>query len=95
MSAKNDNPTGFPTPDFDAAADRVRQLNEKVIAAAKQGGNVSLDVYERTLTSVLELEQQLAGASQLDWVSAFAKAHADFVTDVSSTVTSAAREQLK
>lgn len=86
---------GFSTPDFEAAADRVRQLNEKVITAAKQGGNVSLDVYEKTLTSVLDLEKQLAGASQLEWVSALAKAHADFVSDVSSTVTTAAREQLK
>lgn len=83
------------TPDFDAAAERIRQLNEKVIAAAKQSGNISLDAYERTLSSLVEFEEKVADASQLEWVSAMAKAHAGFVADVSNAFTSAARDTLK
>lgn len=82
-------------PDFEESAERIRELNEKLITAAKQSGNLSLDAYEKTLTSLVEFEQKAAGATQLDWVSALAKAHASFVTQVSDAFTSAARQALK
>jgi hypothetical protein len=37
----------------------------------------------------------VAGASQLDWVSAAVQAQTDFLTEVSAAYTSAAREVLK
>lgn len=83
------------TPDFEAAAERVRELNEKMIDAAKKSGNLSLDAYEKTLQGLVDFEEKAAGASQLDFVNALAKAHATFVTDVSSAFTSAARDALK
>lgn len=82
-------------PDFDAAAERIRDLNEKLLAAAKQTGNVSLDAYEKTLTNLVDFETKVASASELDWVSALAKAHASFLSDVTSAYTAAAREALK
>ncbi|RNI19657.1 hypothetical protein [Flexivirga caeni] len=83
------------TPDFESAAERVRELNEKMIEATKKSGNLSLDAYEKTLQGLVDFEEKAAGASQLDFVSALAKAHAAFVTDVSSAFTSAARDALK
>lgn len=82
-------------PDMEAVSERIRQLNEKMIEATKQGGKQSLDAYERTLESLVDFEQKTADASQLDFVSALAQAHAKFVTDVSSAFTSAARDSLK
>lgn len=81
--------------DVDATTERIRALNEKVLTAAKHSGNLSLDAYEKTLTEIVDFEQKVAGASQLDWVNALASAHATFVTDVTKAYTKAAREALK
>ncbi len=87
------------TPDlsgsFEAAADRVRDLNEKLIVTAKKSGTASLDAYEKGLTTFVDFQQKVAGASQLDWVSTVVQAQTDFLTEVSAAYTSAAREVLK
>jgi len=82
-------------PTMDEAATRIRELNEKLITAAKQSGNISLDAYEKTLAGLVDFEEKVADATQLDWVSALAKAHANFVTEVSSAYTTAARDALR
>lgn len=81
--------------DVEANVERVRALNEKLLAAAKQSGAVSLDAYEKTLGGMVDLEQRLAGAAQLDWVNELAGAHTTFVSEVSGAYTKAAREALK
>lgn len=81
--------------DVEATVERVRTLNEKLLTAAKQGGNLTLDAYEKTLTSLVDLEHRLAGASQLDWVSAAATTHTTFVTEMNSAYLKAARDALK
>lgn len=83
------------TPDLDATAERVRELNEKMIEASKKSGNLSLDAYERTLQGLVDFEEKAASATQLDFVNALAKAHTSFVVEVSNAFTSAAREALK
>jgi hypothetical protein len=79
----------------DEAVQRIRDLTERFIDAAKKAGNQSLDAYEQSLRNLVEFEERAAGASQLDWVSSIAAAHAKFVQDVSSAYVSAAREMLK
>jgi hypothetical protein len=44
----------------DDAVQRIRELNEQIIAAAKQTGRVSLDAYERALKDLLDFEQKVA-----------------------------------
>ena len=46
--------------DFDANAERVRELNDKVVTAAKQAGAVSLDTYEQTVNTMLDFGQKAA-----------------------------------
>jgi hypothetical protein len=77
------------------AVQRIRDLTERFIEAAKTAGNQSLDAYEQSLRTLVEFEERAAGASQLDWVSSIAAAHAKFVQDVSAAYVSAAREMLK
>jgi len=91
-----------PTPDpaaataaVEDAAQRIRDLTEQFIDAAKKAGNASLDTYEKSLQSLVDFEERAAGASQLDWVSSIAAAHAKFVQDVSAAYVSAARDMLK
>jgi hypothetical protein len=80
---------------FNEAAERIRDLNERLIESSKNAGRVTLDAYEKALTSMVDFEQKIGNASQLEWVSALASTHARFVQDVSSSYTAAARELLK
>ena len=79
----------------DEATQRIRELTEQFIASAKAAGNQSLDAYEKSLRNLVEFQEQAAGASQLDWVSNIASAHAKFVSDVSAAYVNAARDMLK
>jgi len=79
----------------DEAVKRIRELTERFIESSKAAGNQSLDAYEQSLRTLVEFQERAAGASQLDWVSNIAQAHAKFVSDVSAAYVSAARNMLK
>lgn len=83
------------TPDFEEAAGRIRDLNEKMIQAAKQNGNLSLDFYEKTLADMLQFSQQAADSTQVDLIKAITKAHTTYITDVTKAWTGVARDALK
>lgn len=95
MVAANTPKNELPKIDFDAAADRIRSLNEQVIEQAKKQGNVSLDAWEKALESVVDFEKKAADASQLDFVKALTDAHVRFMTSASDAYLKAARELLK
>ncbi len=95
-TTKPSEPTiGFDIPSADEATKRIRELNERLIESSKSAGNVTLDAYEKTLQSLVDFENKVASASQLEWVSALATTHAKFVADLSSSYTDAARLLLK
>jgi predicted RNA-binding Zn ribbon-like protein len=79
----------------DEAVQQIRELTERFIESAKAAGNQSLDAYEQSLRTLVEFQERAAGASQLDWVTNLASAHAKFVQDVTAAYVSAAREMLK
>lgn len=89
------NATPSFTPDVDATTERIRELNERILDGAKSAGHSSLDVYEQTVAGLVDFEKKVAGASQLDWVSAIAEAHSSFLVTVSQAYTKTARELLK
>jgi len=96
QQAKTNTPTsGFDIPSIDEATQRIRDLNERLIESSKSAGLVTLDAYEKALQSLVDFEEKVASASQLDWVSALATTHAKFIADVSTSYTKAARELLK
>ena len=80
---------------FEEAADRIRALNEKLLAMAKKTGNANLDAYEKALSNFVDLQQQVAGATNLDWVNTVVKAQTDFLSEISAAYTAAARDALK
>jgi hypothetical protein len=91
-------PSGTPSldlPSVEQATQRIRDLNERLIESSKSAGLVTLDAYEKALQSLVDFEAKVAGATQLDWVSALASTHAKFIADVSSSYTKAARDLLK
>jgi hypothetical protein len=70
-------------------------MTERMIASSKSAGRVALDAYEKALKSMLDFQEKVAGASQLDWVNALAATHAQFISDVSAAYIKATREALK
>ncbi len=98
VAAKPKTGTDIPVADpaaVDEAVTRIRELYERLIESSKAAGLVTLDAYEKALQSLVDFEEKVGSASQLDWVSAVATTHAKFVQDVSGAYISAARELLK
>jgi hypothetical protein len=81
--------------DLDANAERIRELNDKVLTAAKQTGNMTLDTYEQTVHTLIDFSQKAADSTKVDWVAALAKSQASIITEMTNTYTKAARELLK
>jgi hypothetical protein len=83
------------TDGFGDAAERYRAVNEKLAETGKKTANAALDGYEKTVASYVDFRQQLAEATQLDWVTTVVKAQNDFLTEVNAAYVSAARDVLK
>jgi|HubBroStandDraft_3_1064219.scaffolds.fasta_scaffold01081_3 hypothetical protein len=92
MATKN---SAAGTSAVEETANRIRELNEKLIQLAKESGQSSLDTYEKALQSLVDFEKSVASRSQLDWVTGLANTHAKFVQDLTGFYIKAAREALK
>src|SRR4051794_18411719 len=79
----------------DAAADRIRDLNERILESSKKAGNVYVDIYEKTLNSIADYQEKAGQQSQVDWVETMASAQADFTRQLTKAFTSASRSALK
>ena len=79
--------------EFERSATQIRELNEQIVENGRRAGNVSLDLYQRTLHSVADLQEQVG--TQVPFVSELARAQARFTREVADASTSAARELLR
>jgi len=82
-------------PSVEQVTKRIRDLNERLIKSSKSAGSTALDTYEKALQSMVDFDEKVASASQLDWVAALATTHAKFITEMSAAYTKAAREMVK
>jgi hypothetical protein len=80
---------------LDAAAQRVRKLNERIIEAGKEAGETTLTSYEKALKAIAATIERRADSSEIDWISNLATTQAKFIRDVTDAWTKAAREMLK
>jgi hypothetical protein len=78
----------------EAAAERIRGLNQQVLARASAVGTDALDGYEKALQDMADFETKIASDSQLDWLQAVARSHTKFVTDLVSMYANAIRTGL-
>ena len=83
------------TDNFEQAADRLRDLNERIIESGRKAGNTYLDVYEKTLNSIADYQEKVGEQSQVEWVKTITDAQANFTRDLAGAYTSAARTLLK
>ncbi len=81
--------------DLEAAAQRVRDLSDKVAAQAKENGLAWLEGYEKVLKNLLDMEQSAAKSSGVEWATTLATTHANFVRETSEVFFSAMTKQLK
>ena len=84
---KNDSTLNDPF-DVRGALERLADANRKV-------GNDYLDLYEKTVAQLTDLEVKTADAVKLPAVSTIAKTHADVTRKVAGTYVETARELLK
>jgi hypothetical protein len=80
---------------LEAAAQRVRKLNERIIDAGKTAGEDALNAYEKALKSIASGLEKGPGKSDVEWFSNLATAQAKFIRDVTDAWTKAARDMLK
>jgi hypothetical protein len=62
---------------------------------AKKNGLTWLQAYEKILSTMLQLQQRAAAATQIEWMNALASANAGFMREMSNMYFQTAREQLK
>src|SRR5262245_22159442 len=77
---------------FKTAADQVRELNERVIDASSDAGAASLQVYGRLLQRLAESQEQ-ADKHGREWLMAFGRAQAKFLSDLSQALPASARRE--
>lgn len=65
------------SPSIETAVARITELNEKIVAAAKRGGEESIKTYERMLEDLAQAQESV-GARGAEWVTEFARAQAAF-----------------
>lgn len=81
--------------DFEAAAERIRGLNERILESASTAGEVYLNLYERSLENIAQFQERAAQGTDNEWVTAMATAQANFTRDLASAYSSAARTLLR
>jgi hypothetical protein len=80
---------------LEAAAQRLRKLNERIIDAGKDAGETTLSSYEKALKAIASAVERGAGSSDVEWISHLATTQAKFIRDVTEAWTAAARKMLK
>ena len=82
------------TPDVEAAAQRIQQTSERVLALSKENGLVWLEAYEKMLNGVLKLEEDTAKELSSDWVEKFVSTQADLIRQTSEAYLGALKDRL-
>jgi hypothetical protein len=80
---------------LEAAAQRLRKLNERIIEAGKEAGETTLSSYEKALKAIASSIERGPGSSEIDWISHLATTQAKFIREVTNAWTAAARGVLK
>ena len=77
------------------AFERVTELNEQFLDAARKAGVQYLDSYEKAVDRTIEFERKVAGATQQEWLKGLIDAQIDLTHEFAGAYTKAARGLLK
>lgn len=78
--------------DFEAATERAREANERLLGAGRKVSTAYLDGVENYIAGLARFERKVAEQSQVDAVSGLLGAHADVTEEITQVSVSAVRE---
>jgi hypothetical protein len=79
----------------DAAAQRAKELSDRMIELAKKNGLAWLGAYEKILGNMLQLQQRAIASSQIEWINALATTNANVIRETSAAYFKTVRDGLK
>jgi len=79
----------------DAAAQRVKELSDRMLELTKKNGLAWLEAYEKVLSNMLQLQQRAIASSQIEWINALATTNANVIRETSAAYFKTVRDGLK
>jgi hypothetical protein len=76
-------------------AERMKEFNSSVMESSKAGSRTVVDNYEKAAKSFFEMQRQIAGTSQVEWMKNTANTQIQFSEEVTNAWVKAARDLLK
>jgi hypothetical protein len=84
--------TNTAVPDFEAAAERARETNERLLETGRKVSSTYLDGVENYISGLVQFERKVGEQSKVESVSSLLSTHAQLTEDVVKASVSAARE---
>jgi hypothetical protein len=81
--------------EFEAIAERLRKLNERIIDVGREAGESTLTSYERALKTIASGIGQRPAKDEFEWITHLATSQAKFVREITDSWAKAARDRLK
>ncbi|HEY8625771.1 MAG TPA: hypothetical protein VIL82_07175 [Solirubrobacteraceae bacterium] len=92
--ATSSTKTNTAVPDFEAATERAREANERLLEAGRKVSTAYLDGVENYISGLAQFERKVAEQSQVDAVASLLGAHAELTEEITKVSVSAAREMI-
>ena len=90
--ATTSNKTNTAVPDFEAATERARKTNERLLETGRKVSSAYLDGVENYISGLARFERKVGQQSQVESVASLLSTHAQLTEDVVKANVSAARE---
>ena len=84
--------TNTAVPDFEAATERARETNERLLETGRKVSSTYLDGVENYISGLAQFERKVGEQSQVEAVASLLSTHAQLTEDVVKASVSAARE---
>jgi hypothetical protein len=88
-------PTQTPVKETQAAAERIRELNEQALELGKKAGLRFLEAYEANVKSYADYQDNVADAAPVEWVATAARAQANLTREITRVYGATTRDLLK
>jgi hypothetical protein len=90
--ATSSTKTNTAAPDFEAATERAREANERLLEVGRKVSSAYLDGVEKYATGLAQFERKVAEQSKVDGIASLLDAHADLTEEITKVSVSTARE---
>lgn len=80
---------------FEQNAERIHAFNTAMLESSKAGSRAMVDQYENAAKGMFDLQRQMAGAAQVEWMKHTATAQIQFAEDVTAAWAKATRALIK